>query len=476
MKNKILLFFAVFVCSFCIGLGCTDAYTISSDGKYSLILRASEGEIEGLSTKVIKFDLDENETIKLSDLTKGIVPFNGKTNFSHWGKNIFDNTKAKEELTASDFNWESLVEGVNYSNSLVLWAQFSEEALKGTGTYYITINPFAGKVDGKDIIKLTSRESEFKTIDLSKYKAERNGYTFIGWGYDGRFISSIDRSYFENADVIEVTAVYKKNTFEEDDSYILVLDANGGKIDGMDVNKYNYVGGETSATEMSIFQYVPVREGYKFNGWKAKKDGSGETYNYIYWGAWRNQEDSVFEKDTLNEEYDIYKNLTLYASWTKDVNVKKEFDSSSSIKGTINFENGINENYKLDIKNVELKKELEDKNVKFVVDINMLDGNNIVKIDNTKMKIKILLPDNLKGFNEYKVVYILNDEIKETIKAKVEDGYIVFETNHLSQYGIIATSENNPKTFDSTSIYITTGILSLITLIGVTFKLKQNEV
>ena len=88
MKNKILLFFAVFVCSFCIGLGCTDAYTISSDGKYSLILKASEGEIEGLSTKVIKFDLDENETIKLSDLTKGIVPFNGKTNFSHWGKNI----------------------------------------------------------------------------------------------------------------------------------------------------------------------------------------------------------------------------------------------------------------------------------------------------------------------------------------------------------------------------------------------------
>ncbi|CCY27370.1 repeat protein [Acholeplasma sp. CAG:878] len=106
----------------------------------------------------------------------------------------------------------------------------------------------------------------------------------------------------------------------------------------------------------------------------------------------------------------------------------------------------------------------------------MLDGNNVVKINDTKMKIKILLPDNLKGFNEYKVVYILNDEIKETIKAKVEDGYIVFETNHLSQYGIIATSENNPKTFDSTSIYITTGILSLITLIGVTFKLKQNEV
>lgn len=100
------------------------------------------------------------------------------------------------------------------------------------------------------------------------------------------------------------------------------------------------------------------------------------------------------------------------------------------------------------MKQVAVKKELADKNVKFIADINVLDGDNVVKISDTKMKIRIALTEDLKGYNKYEVVYILNDEIKETIPATVEDGYIVFETSHLSQYGIIATNtasgDNNP--------------------------------
>uniref|UniRef100_UPI00345B59DB hypothetical protein n=1 Tax=uncultured Ruminococcus sp. TaxID=165186 RepID=UPI00345B59DB len=50
----------------------------------------------------------------------------------------------------------------------------------------------------------------------------------------------------------------------------------------------------------------------------------------------------------------------------------------------------------------------------------------------------------------------VNDEIKETLPAAVENGYIVFETNHLSQYGIIATNTGNgttsPKTGETTSL------------------------
>ena len=80
------------------------------------------------------------------------------------------------------------------------------------------------------------------------------------------------------------------------------------------------------------------------------------------------------------------------------------------------------------------------------------------------MKIRIALPEDLKGYDKYEVVYIVNDEIKETLPAAVENGYIVFETNHLSQYGIIATNTGNgttspktgngtksPKTGDTTS-------------------------
>ena len=79
-----------------------------------------------------------------------------------------------------------------------------------------------------------------------------------------------------------------------------------------------------------------------------------------------------------------------------------------------------------------------------------------MKISNTKMKIRIALPEDLKGYDKYEVVYIVNDEIKETLPAAVENGYIVFETNHLSQYGIIATNTGNgttsPKTGETTSL------------------------
>lgn len=223
----------------------------------------------------------------------------------------------------------------------------------------------------------------------------------------------------------------------------------------MDSKKYDYVGGADSGTSMSIFQYVPVREGYTFNGWNTKRDGSGKNYKYMFWGFWRNEGAAEFEKDSLLNN-NMYKTITLYAKWSKNANTQeettKEVNSSSDTKGSINFENGINKNYKLDIKKVEVKKELADKNVKFIADINMLDGANIVRISNTKMRIRIAMPEGLEGYNQYEVVYILNDEIKETLPATVEDGYIVFETSHLSQYGIIAKNveqENSTKQTDT---------------------------
>ena len=72
------------------------------------------------------------------------------------------------------------------------------------------------------------------------------------------------------------------------------------------------------------------------------------------------------------------------------------------------------------------------------------------------VKSKIALPEELKGYKKYEVVYISNDEIKETIPATVKDGYIVFETSHLSEYGIIVEDKNinNPNTIDNIVFYM----------------------
>ena len=348
-----------------------DAYTVSDDGKYTLILTstAENASIDGKDQKIIKFNVAEGETtVKLSELTKGILPFNGRTEFAYWGS--FTGEKSNEEIAITDFSWSNEFAEQSYTNSLALYARFSEKPLQGTGTYYITLDGFAGTIDGEKIIKITSKSTEFKTVDLTKYIPVREGFTFNGWELDEKIVTSIDSSYFANRDCIEITATYTQDTFKGD-GIVLKLNANGGKIDDNEFNSYDYIGGENSGTTMSLLPYIPVRDGYTFNGWNTKKDGSGKNYNYVYWRFWDIdvKTDKEFEKDTrIKEEngYERYKNITLYASWTKNNEIKND----GEVKASIIFAKEISKDYVLETKKVEIKKELADKNVKYVVDIN----------------------------------------------------------------------------------------------------------
>ena len=477
MKLKsalLLLLVAIFSIS---GIMTVNAATVKDNGKYTLLLTCGlngmDGKVDGDYAKIIKFDVaDGDTTVSLSELTAGVLPFNGSTKFAYWATDWTGETKVPEDIPLSDFNSEGTFwanDGeVAYTNGLTIYATFSEEVLKGTGTYYLTLDGVGGKVNGKYEMTLTSSSSAYQTVDLTKYTPVRDGYTFVGWALNGEFVTEISADCFKESDAVKVLATYTKNTFDND-GIVVTLNANGGQLNGKESNTYDYVGGRDSGALMSLLPYVPVREGYTFNGWNTKSDGSGTMETYIYWRIWDNNEETnkKYDKDTLITEdngYVRYKNVTLYASWTKasgepenpGKDTVKELQSTGETKAKIEFATEVSKDYKLDIKSIEVKKELADKNVKFVADINVLDGNNnVVKISNTKMKIRIALPEDLKGYDKYEVVYIVNDEIKETLPAAVENGYIVFETNHLSQYGIIATNTGNgttsPKTGETTS-------------------------
>ena len=482
--KKILLFLFITVVGFC-GVISANALTISDDGKYTLILTSSDGDvsIDGASEKVIRFNVNEDETtVKLSELTKKIVPFNGKNEFAYWGS--FIGEKANEDIAITEFSWSGEVAGGEYTNGLTLYAIFSDKPLQGTGTYYITLDGFAGTINGEKIVKLTSKSTEFKTVDLTKYTPVRKGYTFTGWELDGKFVTSIDSSYFANRDCITLTATYTQDTFSGE-GIVLKLNANGGKLNGKEINSYDYIGGDNSGTTMSLLPYTPVREGYTFNGWNTKKDGSGEILKYVYWRFWDKENETDVEKDTLIKEdngYERYKNVTLYASWTKNSGepeqpaeeTVKEIQSTGKTKGKIEFEKGVSKNYKLDIRPIEVEKDLADKNVKYVVDINILDGNNVVSISNTKMKIRVAIPNDLKGFNKYEVVYIKDGLIKETLPATLDNGYIVFETTHLSHYGILA-STSNPNTGDNIMYYVVISVLVTICLTSMFVYKKRSD-
>lgn len=470
----LLLLVAIFSIS---GIMTVNAATVKDNGKYTLLLtcglNGSDGKIDGDYSKMIKFDVaDGDTTVSLSELTAGVLPFNGSTKFAYWATDWTGETRVPEDIPLSDFNSKGTFyvedEGVAYTNGLTIYATFSEEPLKGTGTYYLTLDGVGGKVNGKYEMTLTSSSNDFQTVDLTQYVPVREDFTFVGWALNGEFVTEISADCFKESDAVKVLATYTKNTFDND-GIVVTLNANGGQLNGKESNTYDYVGGRDSGALMSLLPYVPVREGYTFNGWNTKSDGSGTMETYIYWRIWDNNEETnkKYDKDTLITEdngYVRYKNVTLYASWTKTSgepenpgnDTVKELQSTGETKAKIEFATEVSKDYKLDIKSIEVKKELADKNVKFVADINVLDGNNnVVKISNTKMKIRIALPEDLKGYDKYEVVYIVNDEIKETLPAAVENGYIVFETNHLSQYGIIATNTGNgtksPNTGDTTS-------------------------
>lgn len=466
----LMLLIAVFSVS---GIMCVNAATVSDSGKYTLVLGVSgisDGTIDGEYNKLVKFDVPDGETsVSIAELTNGIVPFDGEHEFSHWSTDFSDTSKADDEIPISKFTSSGNVylnDGtcIEYENGYRIYGVFSDKPLKGTGTYYLNLDAFGGTVNGKSVYQITSKSDNFQTVDLTKYAPTRSGYTFTGWDLNGKYVSSVTAAEFTDSDSVTVTATYISNTFDENEMSV-TLNANGGTIDGKESAKYNYLGGGDSGTSMSLLPYVPTRSGYTFNGWNSKKDGTGKNYKYLYWREWDKDRESEFERDDLVTEesgFERYHNLTLYASWTKssepDDDTVKVIESSDGVKGSIEFADGIDSGYTLVINEVEVKKSLADNNVKFIADINVMKGQEIVQINGKKMKIRLALTEELKGYDTYSVVYILNDEIKETIPATIEDEYIVFETTHLSEYGIIATntgstpsnSENNSNKNDNT--------------------------
>lgn len=492
MKLKKTLFMILIALVCILGTTTVNAATISDNGKYSLILTADDydANIDGEYYKLIRFNADDGETtVKLSELTKDIIPFNGVKEFSHWVRS--DGKIASEDLLLTDFTYNgdfynSKGEYFQYTNGLTLFPKFEGKTLEEGDKYYVTLDAFGGTINGQSQILLVSESSEFTTIDLTKYVPVRKGHTFKGWDLNGKFVTSIDSSTFSKKVSINVVATYTLDTFTGDDR-VLILNANGGTISGDTSNKYDYVAGGNSGTSMSLLPYIPVRKGYTFNGWNSKKDGSGKNYTYIYWRLWDKDNRDNLDSDTIiinanGAEY--YQNVTLYASWIKnsgDDETVKEIESTGAIKGSITFENEVSKDYILDIKQIEISEKLKAKNVKYLVDINLLENNQKLEVNGIKMKIKIALPEALKGYSNYEVVYVINDEIKGNILATIEDGYIVFETSHLSQYGIVATADTgieNPKTVDNISIYLTTAILSIIGLAGVSliaYRKKQTN-
>ena len=227
--------------------------------------------------------------------------------------------------------------------------------------------------------------------------------------------------------------------------------------------------------------YFKAAEGYCFTtDTKLKINGKYYKYHEL---DWESQPD-VNKFSTMWITTDL--TMTPTSTSSKQSEPIKEIKSTGETKATIEFADGISGNYELDVTPVEIPESLANKNVKYIVDINLLEDGQVVRINDTKMRIKIALPEDLKGFDKYEIVYISDDEIQETIPATIEDGYIVFETSHLSQYGIVATnveeeeterSSASLKTGDNNNAILSASLFAVIALavLGITIYNKNKK-
>ena len=112
-KRNVFLMLVVFVLGMfavCFSAKNVKAMEIAEDGEYTLVLSTTWDEdeyIDGKKSKIIRFNLYEDETtVNVSELTKGVEVFNGKNIFKNCWKrsNSSSSEEIVTELKSSDFN------------------------------------------------------------------------------------------------------------------------------------------------------------------------------------------------------------------------------------------------------------------------------------------------------------------------------------------------------------------------------------
>ena len=156
-------------------------------------------------------------------------------------------------------------------------------------------------------------------------------------------------------------------------------------------------------------------------------------------------------------------------------------------------EEGLNKNYYLEVtaKDEEVfkktsekiietykdNKKVKDTTLIALYDVNVLDGIQVVPMENGEFTISISISESMQKFDTYKVFYIDNDgKIAETLDAKLENGKVVFTTTHLSTYGVLGYNniiEENPNTSDI-NLALILGIIGIASA-GIVISLKMKN-
>ncbi len=175
-----------------------------------------------------------------------------------------------------------------------------------------------------------------------------------------------------------------------------------------------------------------------------------------------------------NTNYDVIDEML---NGNQNINNNKIFTDNGI---TLTSEALLNSKYTLKASAINLQNIILD-NFKYIAayDISMYDGGNIVPLSNGSFQIKIPISEK---YGTYKIAYIENNKIMETLDATYENGFVNFTTSHLSEYAIYGMNdsisnnsimEKNPDTLDGIEKNILSLIFGSIILCSCTFLYKK---
>ena len=206
------------------------------------------------------------------------------------------NTKA--DGSGTDYEDGKSVKNLTDKNNatITLYAQWTKNSSEPETpkTYIVTYNSNGGTGTME-----SSTYTEGVSKKLTKNTFTKTGYTFSGWNTkeDGSGTSYKDEESVTISEKSTLYAQWKANT------YIVKYDANEG-TGTMSSSKYTY------DKELVLTKNTFTREGYIFDGWNTKEDGSGTDYK-----------DGQSVKNLTDKNNDT---ITLYAQWIDEDNKENE--------------------------------------------------------------------------------------------------------------------------------------------------------
>lgn len=228
--------------------------------------------------------LDSSNSKKMSSSSNGItIPSKSYTITYNYNDNVTKNTTKNAACAFGGYYTKTSGQGTQFIGSTgFLTSGASVKNFTSSGTLYAKW--------GNCSLKLGNPPS-------------RSGYTFLGWSNDSKSTNPTmkagDTQNFTAATTLY--AIWKANT-SATTTYTIKFDANGGEGTTEEV-KCTY--GSNCTLTTNAF----TKDGYVFNGWNTKKDGTGISYN-----------DKNVVKDLSSTDGST---IILYAKWKQEgVDVK----------------------------------------------------------------------------------------------------------------------------------------------------------